>query len=237
MSIILFLIAFIASFVIVTMGAVAFQITGLNWSLARFQSLSCFTGTGFTTRESELVTSQPHRRRIASILMVLGNVGFVTMIASLAGTINADDVIWRRLISDSFLPEEQKYLTPWLNLVTLAVLAYLIYRLFNNVKFMNKLTASLRKRILKRNVLKPVSIEELIVITGGYGVSRIEVCESSNILNKTLAESDLRKNDMTVLAIVRHDKTIPNPSADTKILLGDELITFGHLSSVHKNEC
>ena len=52
--------------------------------------------------------------------------------------------------------------------------------------------------------------------------------------DKTLAQSDLRKSDITVLAIVRNEETIPNPSAATKILAGDELISFGQLENIRK---
>jgi len=82
MNVMLFIIVVVASFIIVRIGAIAFQLTGLEWSLAKFQSLSCFSGTGFTTREAELVTGHPQRRRIATVLIVLGNAGFIIMIAS-----------------------------------------------------------------------------------------------------------------------------------------------------------
>ena len=55
MNLAIFIIVLIVSFVIVRIGAIAFQITGLEWSLAKFQALSCFTATGFTTKEAELI--------------------------------------------------------------------------------------------------------------------------------------------------------------------------------------
>lgn len=63
MSVMLFIIVLTASFIIGRVGAVAFQLTGLEWSLAKFQALSCFSGTGFTTKEAKLITSHPQRRR------------------------------------------------------------------------------------------------------------------------------------------------------------------------------
>ena len=48
----LFILALISSFIVVRIGAIAFQLTGLEWSLAKFQALSCFSGTGFTTKEA-----------------------------------------------------------------------------------------------------------------------------------------------------------------------------------------
>ena len=72
MNLILFLMTIATSFIAVRVGAVAFHLTGLEWPLAKFQALSCFSGTGFTTKEAELITGHPKRRQIASILMVLG---------------------------------------------------------------------------------------------------------------------------------------------------------------------
>lgn len=59
MNLFLFIFAILISFIVVRIGAVAFELTGLEWSIAKFQALSCFTGTGFTTRESELVLMSP----------------------------------------------------------------------------------------------------------------------------------------------------------------------------------
>src|SRR4030042_2792746 len=87
MNLIIFTIVLVISFIVVRIGAIAFQLTGLEWSLAKFQALSCFSGTGFTTKESELIVSNPQRRKIASVLIVLGKAGLVTYIATFANSI------------------------------------------------------------------------------------------------------------------------------------------------------
>jgi Trk K+ transport system NAD-binding subunit len=71
----------------------------------------------------------------------------------------------------------------------------------------------------------------------GYGVSRVMVCAGSSVLNKTLNESGLRKHDITVLAIVRAEQTIPNPAAGMEIFLGDELLCFGKLENIRNEIC
>jgi len=233
----LFIIVLIASFIIVRIGAVAFQLTGLEWSLAKFQSLSCFSGTGFTTKEAELITGDPRRRRIASVLMVLGNAGLVTMIATVASALNPQQALIARL-SESFLPFSiPSYLVPWINLSIIVIGLVVIYRVFKNERFKRKLTSYLRTRIVKQELFKPVSFEELLLLTGGYGISRIEVCENSPLIDKALVESDLRKNDITVLAIIRDDVTMPNPSAQVTIHKGDELIAFGKLENIRSRVC
>lgn len=44
-------------------GSIALRLTGLEESRANFQALSAVTGTGFTTRESELIMADPRRRK------------------------------------------------------------------------------------------------------------------------------------------------------------------------------
>ena len=88
MAVVLLLFAIAVSFVVVRIGAVALELTVVPWEHARFQSLSAFTNCGFTTRESEEVTRHPLRRRIASILIVLGNAGLITTVATLASSLS-----------------------------------------------------------------------------------------------------------------------------------------------------
>jgi hypothetical protein len=229
---ILFILTLIISFVVVRIGAIAFQLTGLEWSLAKFQALSCFSGTGFTTKESELITGDKQRRKIASILIILGNAGLVIMIATLAGSLVPQETILSKL-SESFLPFEIKPdLVKWVNLAIIIAVVYGIYRIFTYEKFVRKMTTLLRKKIIKKEIFQKVSFEELLLATGGYGISRITVSSGSPILNKTLAKSQLREYDITVLATVRGGETIPNPQANMKILLSDELICFGKLENI-----
>jgi len=229
----LFILTLVVSFVVVRIGAIAFQLTGLEWSLAKFQALSCFSGTGFTTKEAELVTGNKQRRKIATVLIILGNAGFVIMIATLAGSlVPTKDTILNKL-SESFLPfSVPAFLVVWVNLVIIIVVVYGIYKVFTHEKFVRKMTNILRKKIIKKEIFQKVSFEELLLATGGYGISRIAVSAGSPVLNKTLAKSGLREQDIMVLAAVRGSETIPNPPANMKILLGDELICFGKLENI-----
>ena len=127
MNILLFIITIIISFIVVRIGAIAFQLTGLEWSLAKFQSLSCFSGTGFTTKEAELVTGNPQRRHIASILMVLGNAGLVTLVATFANTLKPSIRLPEFTIPLLHMVFPASLL-PWINLAIVAVSTYVIYK-------------------------------------------------------------------------------------------------------------
>lgn len=93
------MIAILTLLVIVTISlllnriaTVALTFTGLSRDTARFQARSAFTGSGFTTSESELIAGHPVRRRIIFTLMFLGNAGLVTVIATLmTGFVNIED--------------------------------------------------------------------------------------------------------------------------------------------------
>ncbi|MFA6636374.1 MAG: TrkA C-terminal domain-containing protein [Candidatus Omnitrophota bacterium] len=209
MSILLFFVAIIVSVTVVRIGAIAFQLTGVEWSVAKFQSLSCFSGTGYTTKEAELISGHPQRRRIASILMVLGNAGVVTLIATFANTLQTESFV------PNFIPALRNIipqgLMPWVDILIIIAFLYLIYKLFTRSTLSLRFTDFARARMIKKEMVSRVTFEELSLSTGGYGVSSIEVRTNSPMLNKTLVESGLRQRDITILAIERKGEMIPNP--------------------------
>lgn len=222
----LFILALIVSFIVVRVGAIAFQLTGLEWSLAKFQALSCFSGTGFTTREAELIVGHPKRRKIASVLMVLGNAGLVLMISTFANSIR------QRATSSSVKSWLEGGFGSLLNLLIISLAIYATFRFFTKSRYSRKLTSYLRSRVRASGIVQPVSFEELMVSTGGYGVVRTEIRSNSPFTGKPLSESGLRGKDITVLVVRRGETTIPNPSAGTKIMQGDELLCFGKLDQM-----
>jgi len=232
-NLLLFIITLIVVFVVVRIGAIAFQLTGVDWVIAKFQALSCFSGTGFTTRESELITHNPKRRRIASILMVLGNAGLVTLIATFANTIR-DKTAGPKITIPYLHLIFPSSLLPLINLILVFVCSYLVYRLFNYTRFMEKLTTYIRSHLIKNEVIRKMTAEELLLATGGYAVVTMSVDPLSPIVNKTLLGAELRRNDVSVLVIERNKEVIPNPMFDTKILAGDKLICFGKLENIRK---
>ena len=120
MNVLLFIMALVVSFIIVRIGAIAFELTGLDWPMATFQSLSYFSGTGFTTRESELITGHPQRRKIASVLMILGNAGLVTLIATFANSLRPELLVPKVTIPFFHVMVPAK-MSPWLSTRNLTV--------------------------------------------------------------------------------------------------------------------
>ena len=59
-----------------------FRFIGLPEEKARFQVVSLLTGSGFTTRESEMIISTKRRRRLARITMLFGCVFNISVVSA-----------------------------------------------------------------------------------------------------------------------------------------------------------
>ena len=226
MNLFLFIITLVISFVAVRAGAIAFQLTGMEWSLAKFQALSCFSGTGFTTREAELVTGHEKRRRIAGTLMVLGNAGLVTLVATFANSMRPGTP---HMMAGMGIPAAA---FSAMNLLVIVLVLYVVYKVFSGTRVGTRITSFLRAHLIKRERGRSVSIEELVVATGGYGVIEFAITKESAASNSALADSGLREKDITVLAIQRGKETIANPPAGEVLKPEDRLLCFGHLDQM-----
>ena len=81
-ALLLFTFIIIVYWIIVELFTFFFHLTGLTADRSRFQVISLLTGTGFTTRESELVLSTRRRRRLARVTMLFGYVFNITIVSA-----------------------------------------------------------------------------------------------------------------------------------------------------------
>jgi K+/H+ antiporter YhaU regulatory subunit KhtT len=232
MSIFVFIVVIIIAYIVVKIGSAAFELTGMDPEQAHFQSVSAFTGTGFTTRESELITLHRERRKIATALMILGNAGFVTLIATLVSTINPGSK------PVTLIPGLDKiaplFLVPYLNLSLILLVPLLIHRVFRSSRFSAMLMNKVQEQMVDKKFIQRASFEELLLSAKGYGISQIEITEDNPLAGKTLYESKLREHDILVLSVERGDDNIVNPAATTSLQPDDILICFGRLDSIRK---
>ena len=233
MNLLLFFVVIIILVITVRIGAIALELTGLHLKMAQFQALSCFTGTGFTTKESELIAANPRRRRIASVLMILGYAGFVTLIATFANTIRdrTDILHFRVPVLGLYIPAG---LLPMFNLLLLVAIGYALYRIFKKTVFKDKFANAMRSHMIKRDIFRPVSFHEMVTLTRGYGVCSIPVGGDSLLVNKRFHDLALRKEKIVVLAIQRQDEVITLPTVETEIREGDNILCFGNLKDIKK---
>jgi hypothetical protein len=214
MSVVLLIVFVCISYLVVRIGAIALEMTGMERSRARFQALSAFSGTGFTTREAELVVNHPRRRKIVTYLMILGNAGIVSVIATFV------------------LSLRQSGFRPSLNLVIIAASLFVLYRIASHQKFAKKLTGKIRETLREKLHFEKVRVEELLQQSDGYGIASILVGRRSKVAGLTLTKSGFKERDLMILSVERDEGVISVPKAQTKIMVGDRLICYGKLENL-----
>ena len=206
------LLAILISFLFVRGASIALMMTGLDKNKARFQALSSFTGTGFTTKESESIVNHPQRRKIVRWLMIMGNAGIVTVIVT--GT--------------SSMVTSEAYQLP-MNILILIVGILLIYKLAKFRGFTRKWEQFIEKKLIKSPAFEESAIEDLLHFLKGYGLVKKIILEESPLSGKSLAEAKLNEKGILVLGIERDKVWIPTPKATEIINNGDDLVVYGPL--------
>jgi hypothetical protein len=207
-ALLLFVIA--VSFTVVRLGAAALELTGMTWDQAKFQALSAFTNSGFTTREAEAVVGHPVRRKIVSYLIILGNAGLVTTVGTFAGSVMGGD------------PFEFT-----INLAVMLVgIAFLLW-LARKPKLAQRMRDSFQKRIIKRYGDLAPTPEAMLRLDEGINLSRISLPQDSPAAGRTLAELRLADAGIQVLAIERDGEFNPTPKGQDRLEAGDTLVVYG----------
>jgi ribosomal protein S6--L-glutamate ligase len=77
-----------------------------------------------------------------------------------------------------------------------------------------------------------IDLRQRLTVSKGYGVTEVYVPDGSKFIGQTIAETQLRENDINVLTLYRGNKVIPNPRNDRVLEPGDKLLCFGKLESM-----
>lgn len=214
-AVIVLLLILLVALLVNRIATVALMATGMSRQYAKFQSRSAFTGAGFTTSEAEQVVSHPVRRRIVMILMLLGNAGLATVVATLLLGFTGADASEQALRGG----------------VLVGGLAG-IWLLAANHRF----ETALRKafvRILRGNEdLLVHDYASLLHIGRDYTIGEIQVQDGDWMANRTLARMHLRDEGVIVLGIERGVEFIGTPHGDSLIKAGDTLILYGTFNAL-----
>jgi K+/H+ antiporter YhaU regulatory subunit KhtT len=202
---------------IVKIAAVALNLTGLDNKRALFQSISAFTGTGFTTSDAELVVHHDIRRRIVMVLMVLGNAGLVSVISTLMLSFFKGGMTVTPILIN-------------ISIIMTAILA--ITQLSRNKVLTRNLTKRIQARLMKTSTFTGKHVEEILRLAKGYGIAEVILNEKCVDIGRTLFDSSFRQKDILILAIERGTSVIPAPHASDRLLLNDTLICYGKLENI-----
>jgi hypothetical protein len=179
--------------------------------VARFQARSAFTGAGFTTSESETVVNHPLRRRIISMLMLIGNLGLVTVLATVIVSLVDTVEVVRSMVN------QLSWIAGMLVLLWIVALNPLADRLM----------CAFVSRLLKRHSAFPDDAPHLLLqMPAGHNVSEMRV--SAEFENDGARLADIFVSGIRVLGIRRIDgsyESLPDPEMLVRPL--EDLLVYG----------
>ena len=205
----------VAGLVVARLGTMALVATGMPVEIARFQARSALTGVGYTTSESESIVGHPVRRRVVLWLMVTGNAGFVTLVASVmlpfvtsGGT---GDTLTRLGLMVGGLTA--------ISLIT------------RSRAFQNGLTR-LAGRLLNRfSDLELRDFHHVMRLSRDYAITELHVATEDWLAGKTLTELELPEEGVLLLAVQRRNgEFIGAPRGSTAIHPDDTVYQYGRVS-------
>jgi len=201
---------FAFSFAIVRIAAVAMRLTGLPEHIARFQCISALSGAGFTTSESEMIVNYPVRRRILLAVMIIGNLGLASVVAtfivSFADTEpTANAMIWQA------------------GMIVLAICGTIL--VMNNKTLDRIMCGFIGVLLVKTTSLASRHYNRTLQVDDGFGIAEHVYHGDVTIRVKDLPAS-LRPLTLLALRGTTVHKN-ENISADTNVTPGDVMVCYG----------
>ncbi|MFW5752882.1 MAG: cation:proton antiporter regulatory subunit [Planctomycetota bacterium] len=199
-------------------ATIALVHTGMSREMARFQARSAFSGVGFTTSESEHTVNHPVRRRIIFTLMLLGNAGIITTVATVLLT---------------FVAAAAGH--PYLRLGGMAAGIVLLWALASSRWIDQRLSLAISKALNRFTDLRLRDYESLLHLAGGFRVDELAIREGDWLAGRSLRESDIREEGLNVLAIQRMDGSfVGTPQPDDVLAAGDTVIVYGRDAAIEE---
>jgi hypothetical protein len=210
------LLVLVLSLLVTRVATVILTATGMSRQSARFQARSAFTGSGFTTNESEQVIKHPLRRRVIGTLMLLGNVGIVASASSAILGLRSGGwgaAGWRSLE------------------LIIGVLAFVC---LSRSQWVDVRLTRFIGRVLRRYTDLPTrDLDNLLDLSGLYAVSELAVREGDWLAGRSLAELDLAAEGVLILGVTRPNGTyVGAPQPTTHLGAGDVLVVYGEENRV-----
>jgi hypothetical protein len=209
------LITIFVSFIIVRIGGFALQLTGIEPDVARFQALSAFSGTGFTTREAERVVGHRTRRRIVTILIILGNAGMVTVIATLVASFT----------------QVSGYVWFFIRLAIIIAGIFGLYQLIIRSNIGQRFIDWLQRPVMNRILREAPTVDEIFHVEKDWTISLVLMKGSSKSIGLSVADITA-EGDIEILAIDRAGNYLTRPDRDEKVAEGDRLLVYANRKSV-----
>lgn len=211
--IITLLVVLFLSLITTRIATLALMHTGVSKQVARFQARSALSTCGFTTTEAERIMNHPVRRKIIMILMLLGNVGMITVLSSLIMTfihIGADSI-----------PVYVKMLILFGGLLFL-------WALSTNKWVEAKLARMIDFFLDRYTELKIGNLHHLLHHYDDYKVVELALNADSPLVGQLFKDNLTRAQGVMILGVRRSNSTyIGFPDADFKFMENDSITVYG----------
>ena len=211
----LFAVLILIYFVISEFFTILFRFIGLPEEKARFQVTSLLTGTGFTTRESEMIISTRSRRRLAHITMLFGYVFNISIVSAIIN-------VFLSLKTAQVGSFALGLLIPF----GAVALIIAIMRIKPVRAFLNRIIEKAAGRIVRAGASNTIMLIDHI---GKGSIAQITLNKVPEPLKEVpLYKTGLKEDKNILIMLVEHiDLSVEAPAANTVFVEGDKLTVFG----------
>jgi hypothetical protein len=208
-----------SSIVIVKIASKILVLTGLSEEVSKFQAKSAFTGTGFTTTESESVIAHPLRRKVLSFLMTISNIGIISVIStSILTFINIESA------------------TEGVGRIVLAICFMVVIVLVSRSKeFDSWLNQKIKKYLASHSHIELADYANLLHLGDKYGIGEIAIQDDHWFFEKTIEDLSLTNEGLLILGVQSYGgEFLGLPSKDYQFDRGDVAILYGRADMLQK---
>ncbi|MGL5316377.1 MAG: TrkA C-terminal domain-containing protein [Peptostreptococcaceae bacterium] len=213
-TLVTFIICLAVFLIVIDIFAILFRLTGMSIEKARFQVISLLTSTGYTTKESELITQHTTRRKLASALMVISYVSTLTFISLLVNMLSKSIINGKAII--------------------VIIIFILIAILFYKSSLLESIENNIGHIVEKSTMWRKSNSRYLNFITKnkGYSICEVSLCEDCDLIGKSIKDSGLHSIEIKVLSVDQGHELINFPRADYIFQEHDKLTVYGNTHNI-----
>lgn len=199
---------------VIEIAVVLMRATGLERSVARFQVISLLTSTGYTTKESELISEHPVRRRIGMFLILFGVFSFAVIVSAIAN-----------ILAPGFR-------ISYMGLCAAILLALLLCL---RMPWAEKLLSARFDRTMEEKFeIHDFPIKDVLLFGSGDVFIEVPIGERSPHIGGKLADIVASAADLNALYLKRGTVTLRKGRHDAVLEAGDVLCLYGDREEVTK---
>ncbi|MGE5474614.1 MAG: cation:proton antiporter regulatory subunit [Ignavibacteriales bacterium] len=217
MALTFFIILIYIIMIFIEISIISLKVTGMSREKARFQVISLLTSTGFTTRESELITQHPIRRKIAERIMIFKYIGGIIGTATLFN-VYVDVVAQRITWNDFFI---------WLFMLSA------IFAILKNKWILRNIDVFVERQLIRQSKENKKRYDSPSLLESeDFGIVDIVLEQGSYLVGLRIKDAGLKTKYIQVLQIGKGDKRYPFPKPEYVFEEGDRLTMYGKLDAI-----